>query len=222
MQNVTNYQYLLVQPATGLTTLYRRGAFTASVVAAMPTINTWHHVVTNYDRTGNMELFVDNISQGTVAINAAVSPAQGLQPMQHTDSGVPGVIGCPFYLASYALHGELMSGADRARSYTKRIIGILPTTLCAYIMRRAVFNSGTTGFILNTADEGADGYQKMSGAVIGEYSCLSRRGVGTDLFTVMHPDLSFNGNDDYQWGIDNTLTQEVIRYAADSFFWRAG
>jgi hypothetical protein len=38
------------------------------------TDNTWHHIVVTVDRSGNMELFTDGISRGTVDISAASVP----------------------------------------------------------------------------------------------------------------------------------------------------
>jgi hypothetical protein len=205
---------------------YRRGAFYRDF--AVPNLNMnerWNYLVLNCDRSGNMQLFVNNISAGTVAINATVAdPHTFTLIMQANADAGPGSPpgadgGHPFNVSSVALHGRILSSSERQRSFIARTVFPNADTFCAYRMRDAIFTRGTTALISSTSDVYAE--TPISNAALNEYSQISQRGVGTDVLSVILPDIGPNGNHCYQEGLATGATARAWRFAPDSFFWRA-
>ena len=108
-----------------------RAFWTTPNVAAVVTLTLpmgWHHVAINFDRDGNMEAFVDGISQGTSSIAADsavdwIGSAQNNARLCYMDpsaaAAAGGKVEVPYLTAGYATHSSVLTGPQIEDSVRK-------------------------------------------------------------------------------------------------------
>jgi hypothetical protein len=132
------------------------GGFTGAQVACEA---GWHHYAVNFDRNGNAELFIDGVSQDTVAIGAgAADNFPGTTPfeMGANSNGVT-CIG----MGPTAYHiGTLLTGAQMAASRANRYVRNLAQTVGLWDFRTIVgqtgWDSDTTHFPVALYSQGVN------------------------------------------------------------------
>ena len=133
----------------------------------------WHHIAVNYDRSGNMELFIDGVSQGTDAIDATDlgaaagnANALGTHLCLSDNSTGQGKVEIPYCIGGFALHvNTLMTTAQIQDSIANGTvyIGDGTTTRVAFLTHqiRTTLGPGWDDSSLNqdlTPDSALDGY----------------------------------------------------------------
>ncbi len=109
----------------------------------------WHHVAVTYDRSGNMETYVDGTSFGTDAINTtALNFFTGIAQFCNTtgQAANSGKAEVPYLLAGFALHVGLLTDAqilNSVRNVTLQDLG--DSTFWAYFYSDIRLRESTTG-----------------------------------------------------------------------------
>lgn len=101
--------------------------------ALMSELTVWHHLVGNFDRDGNMELFRDNVSEGATSI-AAQAGAQAATEIHaltsdhafnaHNDdpTATGDYAAFPVMIGPMAIHNRLMTAVEREASLTGKTV----------------------------------------------------------------------------------------------------
>jgi len=89
----------------------------------------WHHVCATFNRTGNMTVYVDGVSEGTEAINAT-DLGLGYFALQYcaraTAAAVSGKVETPYTVAGVAYHAVVLTAAqieNSVRNHTLQTLG---------------------------------------------------------------------------------------------------
>ncbi len=96
----------------------------------------WAHIVINFDRSGNMELFINGVSQGTAACSTTSFTASvGFHVLAcdyEEANAESGKVEAPYRIASWALHsgaGSLLTAAEIADSFRNNSLQSMGTSL---------------------------------------------------------------------------------------------
>ena len=108
----------------------------------------WRHVAVNYDRSGNMELFIDGITQGTAAIDTTSIGDGGILELQFCDTGAAttasGKLEVPYLVAGWAHHLTLLTNAQISDSVRRVGFQNLTTTEFAFFANQIQLRTGWT------------------------------------------------------------------------------
>ena len=147
----------------------------------------WTHLAANFDRNGNLELFVDGVSQGTTGgmtsttFDREFTVVGGALPAQGTNFNLMGPC---------ALHAALLTNAQIETSVRTKYVQILTTTMGAYDMREIILNAATFWELVGTSTYNATA---LPDAIPPLYQPVQTGGGITTCPSFIALDLSGNG-----------------------------